>query len=156
MSSKNDENFESKILQLIPEAQEYVRRSNPYLERYLGRLEARILLQMEYFLKKTKFKHNKRKYIVASYPMIYKWFCGVESISSIKRAMKHLMELKIVQKLPLSEMYHKANCYVINYTQCAFVVNLAAQNDKEPPTIDEQYEAWLYAHDREEYDSSEE
>ena len=152
MSSKNDGKFESKILQLIPEAQEYERRSNPYLEKYLGRLETRILLQMEYFLRSTKLRYHNRKFIVASYPMVVRWFYGTESIRNIKRALKHLMDLGIVETLPLSHQYHKANCYCINYSQCAFIVKTKAADDRKKITPEEQFEAWMYAHEPDEYD----
>lgn len=150
---QNNKASESKILQLIPEAQEYVRMSNPYLEKYLGRLETRILLQMEYFLRRTKLRNRHgRKFIITTYPMLYKLFYGTESVRNIKRAMRHLMDLGIVETLPLSHQYHKANCYCINYTQCAFIVKTKAAEDKEKMTPEEQFEAWMYAHEPDEYD----
>ena len=149
----NDKKTESKILQLIPEAQDYVRMSNPYLEKYLGRLETRILLQMEYFLRRTKLRNRHgRKFIIATYPMLYTLFYGTESVRNIKRAMKHLMDLGIVETLPLSHQYHKANCYCINYSQCAFIVKTMAAEDDKKMTPEEQFEAWMYAHEPDEYD----
>lgn len=132
--SKNQEGkttYHSILLDMIPEASGFERVENTYFERYLGRLEARVLRQIEYYLRTTKCDFGVRKYVAASYSMMAEWFCGTESERNIRRAVKNLMDLGILKTVPDSKKHRGANCYYIDFAQAAFIIkSRAAQENK--------------------------
>lgn len=118
--------IENLLIKCFPEAESFQRGYNPLLAKYIGKLEALIFSQMEFLLRSTdseRYNFHGTPYIVASYEMIAeKWFCKTESYRSIKRAIKHLIDLRIVEKVPMSHKHNGANCYLINYTTFEIVM----------------------------------
>jgi predicted transcriptional regulator len=132
-----DINYNEKkrdILKLCPEAQQYQRRSNPYLAKMLGRLESDLLLQIDYYLSISTFRFYNSIYIAMSFDRIAEDFCGTVSVRSIKQAMSNLMECGIIEKVPVSSKHHGVNCYRINYSMF-YAICEEFKNGIRPPAI---------------------
>lgn len=117
---------------------EFPQIASPKLTNEIGRAPAVFLQKLHFFLTEEKQKlknHNKRKWWFHSFES-WKKTIGSFSVATIKRAVKKLEEMGLIEVNQLSEnKSDRTNYYTINYARLAekFGIKLVKEKNKTGP-----------------------